>query len=188
MDPMTMGLVQGGLSIIGGMQRNAAIKKAATQSYNSNKLWIEKDQAIAYENLQYAGDEVNRELGMQLTNLVYEANKAAAAQGAKTAETNVYGNTAARQQMVIRMKEAMAEDNLVQAAEAKMTDVQARITETKYATDAKHAQNAQSYNNAMSQQQSTFDILAGGASAGFSGYSSAQQFNIQSAQAKLLGV
>ena len=43
------------------------------------------------------------------------------------------------------MKEALAEDNLVQAAEAKMTDVQSKLSQVKYDTEARHVQNAQSY-------------------------------------------
>ena len=195
MDPMTMGLVQGGLSLIGGMQRNAAIKKAATESYNANLAFIERDQAVLNEQLNNAGNEINNQAGMALTNLVYDALRAQGQQTAKRAETNVYGNTAARQMAVLAMKEELSKDNIIQQAEAKLTDVSNKLREVKYQTEAKHAQNAQSYNNAMSQQQSTFDMVAGAVGSGVSGYSQAMDFGmaqnslaIQQQQAAGLGI
>ena len=172
MDPtMAFGIAKGALSIFGGMAENRARKEAATKQYNANKLFIERDQAVMYENLQFAGQEINNQLGMALTDLEYQANAQQAAMAAKRAETNVYGNTAVRQRAVAQMKEALAEDRLIQQGEAQMTDLQSKLTQVKYQTEAKHAQNAQAYNNAMAQQSSTFDIVAGGIGAGISGYS-----------------
>ena len=172
MDPtMAFGIAKGALSIFGGMAENRARKEAATKQYNANKLFIERDQAVMYENLQFAGQEINNQLGMALTDLVYQANAQQSALAAKRAETNTYGNLAVRQQAVAKMKEELTEDKLIQQGEAQMTDIQAKLTQVKYQTEAKHAQNAQAYNNAMAQQSSTFDIVAGGIGAGISGYS-----------------
>ena len=172
MDPtMAFGIAKGALSIFGGMAENRARQEAATKQYNANKLFIERDQAVMNENLQFAGQEINNQLGMALTDLVYQADAQQAAIAAKRAETNTYGNTAVRQQAVAKMREELAEDKLIQQGEAQMTDIQAKLTQVKYQTEAKHAQNAQAYNNAMAQQSSTFDIVAGGIGAGISGYS-----------------
>lgn len=187
MDPMTGALVSGGLKILGGFGERARQTEIAKKTYNANKLWIERDEGVATENTLYLGDEVNRELGMQLTQLGQEANRAFAKTAATTTESNIYGNTAARLQGMSKMKEALAEDNLVQAAESKMTDIQSKLTQIKYDTEARHVQNAQSYNNAINSQPSTFDILAGGVSAGIGGYSQTQQLNIQSAQLTAMG-
>lgn len=168
---MAFGIAKGALSIFGGMAENRARKEAATKQYNANKLFIERDQAVMYENLQFAGQEINNQLGMALTDLVYQANAQQSALAAKRAETNTYGNLAVRQQAVAKMKEELTEDKLIQQGEAQMTDIQAKLTQVKYQTEAKHAQNAQAYNNAMAQQSSTFDIVAGGIGAGISGYS-----------------
>lgn len=195
MDPITGAIISGGLNILGGMAQNAAIKKAATEGYNANKLFIERDQSVAYESLLYQGQELNQQVGMALTDLGYEANRQFAAQEAKRAETNIYGNTAARQQAVAKMREALAADKVVQQGEASMMDINNRLRETKYQTEAKHAQNAQSYNNAMSQRKSSFELLVGGASGALSGYSTALNLNtaenaltIQKAQAANLGI
>lgn len=172
MDPMmAYGIAKGALSIFGAAAENRARQKAATEQYNANKLFIERDQAVLYEQLQFAGQEVNNQIGMALTDLGYQANAQQASMAAKRAETNVYGNTAVRQRAVAQMKEALAEDKLIQQGEASMLDIQQKLTQAKYQTEAKHAQNAQAYNNAMSQQSSTFDIITGGIGAGISGYS-----------------
>lgn len=174
MEPITGAIISGGLNILGGMAQNAAIKKAATKSYNTNNLWIQKDQAIQNENLQFAGDEVNRQLGAALTDLLYQANREQATLTAVQAEKNAYGNTALRQQAVAKIKEELSEDRLIQQGEAQMTDIQSKLSAVKNATDAAYAKNAMDYNNAMSQRKSTFEIIAGGIGAGISGYSTAQ--------------
>jgi len=174
MEPMTMALVQGGLSILGGMSKNAAIDEASSKQYNANKLFIERDQAVLNTQLQYAGQEINNQIGMALTDLTYQFEKAKAQQTAQQAETNIYGNTALRKQAGLAMREALQEDRLIQQGEAQMTDLQTKLTQVKYDTEAKHAQNAQAYNNAMAQKSSTFEILANGVSSGISGYSSGQ--------------
>lgn len=184
MDPtMAFGIAKGALSIFSGMAENRARKEAATKQYNANKLFIERDQAVMNENLQFAGNEINNQLGMALTDLAYQADAQQATIAAKRAETNVYGNVAVRQQAVARMKEELAEDRLIQQGEAQMTDLQAQLTQVKYQTEARHAQNAQAYNNVMAQQSSTFDIVAGGVGVGISGYS--QGMTLASQQAAL---
>lgn len=179
MSAMALGLIQGGLSIAGGLARNAAIEDAATKQYGANKLFIERDESVLQTQLQDAAQDVRSEAGAALSNLVVQTRRALGAQAAETAETNVYGNTAMRKQAVIQMREALAVDNVMQAAEAKTVDIQTRMKQVKYDTESRHAQNRQNYNNMMTQQQSSLEILAGGLSAGLSGYSTAQ--NIQSA-------
>ena len=170
--PIALAGVSAGLSLLGGIAGNSAISKAAKQQYGANKLFIERDQAIANQQNEYVGDEINNEIGMALTDLLFQSRKAQASTAARQASTQIYGNTAVRQQIAIQMKEALTADSLAQAAEAKMLAVQNKFSDIKYATEAKHAQNLQSYNNMMSQQQSTFNILTSAATAGLSGYSS----------------
>lgn len=182
MDPtMAFGIAKGALSIFGGMAENRARQEAATKQYNANKLFIERDQSVLNEQLQYAGEEVNNQVGMALTDLLYQANAQQATMAAKRAETNVYGNTAVRQRAVSQMKEELAEDRLIQQGESQMMDIQQKLTQVKYQTEAKHAQNAQAYNNAMSQQRSTFDIVTSGIGAGISGYSQGMDLAAQRA-------
>lgn len=179
--PIAMAGVSAGLSILGGIAGNAAIADAATKQYEANKLFIERDSAVAQEGLQYAAQGINNEVGAMLSNLVAQGRQANAQMAAQRAETNVYGNTAARQQAVLAIKEELTEDNMIQQAESKMTAMQTKMRETKYQTEAKHQQNLQSYNNMMSQQQSTLEIASGAFSAGMQGYSLGSQINAANA-------
>ena len=192
---IAMAAAQAGLSILGGMAENAAIEKAATEQYNANKLFIERDQSVLNENLLYAGQEVQNQAGMALTNLIYTSKKEFAKQEAARAETNIYGNTAARQQAAADMRKELSKDAIMQQAEAALVDVNNKLRDAKYQTEAKHVQNAQNYNNMMSQRKSTFDLVMGGVSAGMQGYSQANSymssqnaFAIQSAQAEMMNV
>lgn len=172
--------ISAGLSILGGLSGNSAIERAATDQYNANKLFIERDSKVAQEGLQYAAKDVNNEVGMMLSNLVQQGRQAHSKISTERAETNIYGNTAARQEAVLSTKEALSADNLMQQAESKMVDVQTQMRQANYQTQAQHASNKQNYNNMMSQQQSTLEVVTGAVGAGISGYS--MGMNIDSAQ------
>lgn len=174
MTPLAAGLVMGGLSVTQSLFGNAAISEAALSQYKSNKLFIERDQEVLNTQLKYAGVDVNNELGMALSDILYQAAQAQAQTTATQAETNVYGNTARRQQLAVEMQRELANDSVTQKAEAKMVDVQQKLTEVKYQTEAKHIQNIQAYNQMMSQVQSPFEILATAVGAGFSAYGTQQ--------------
>jgi hypothetical protein len=158
------------LSLLGGLEQNAQIRKTATAQYNANKAFIERDSQVIATSLLAQGLEINQGIGMALSELGLQERQATGMQTATRAETGIYGNTAMRQQAVLETKAALQADNIIQAGEAKMTELQAKLSENKYATESKHLQNAQSYNNMMSQQQSTFSLLTGAASAGMSTY------------------
>lgn len=172
MDPATgFAIAKGVFSMMSAGAENRARREAATKSYNANKLFIERDQSVLNEQTMFQADEINNQIGMALTDLEYQALKQSATLTAKRAETGIYGGTAARQQMVADIKKELAGDRVVQQGEAQMTDLQTKLTQIKYDTEAKHAKNASAFNQAMSQQRSTFDIVASGVSAGISGYS-----------------
>lgn len=171
MDPITMGIASAGLSALTGFSQRAAQTRAAKASYASNFAFINQGNAIAQNDLQLMGQDINNELGMQLTALAQEIRTANADVTASQTERNVFGNTAARMNNVVEMKGALSADALQQAAEAQMVDLQNQMRTQKYNYERQHAENKQNFNNAMSQRQSTLGILAGAASAGLSGYS-----------------
>jgi hypothetical protein len=181
--PIALAGVSAGLSVLSGIESNKAITQAATAQYESQKLFIERDNSVGNENLAYQASEVNNELGMALSQLSMQANQVFAKMSVADTERNVYGNTAARRQAVAKMQEALSADSLAQAAESKMIDVQTQMRNLKYETEAKHVQNMQNYNNAMSQRKSTLSLVADGISAGVSGYSAG--LSIQSSRALL---
>lgn len=171
MDPITGAIISGGLNILSGMSNNAKIQKNATAIYNADKLFIERDQGIAQEGLDYNAQELQQQIGMALTDVVYTGLKTEGVVRAKRAETGTYGNTAARQEAVMAMREEMAKDKIIQQGESSMVDLQTKMRQLKYETEDRHRQNLMAYNDRISQKQSTFDMIAGGISAGISGYS-----------------
>jgi len=179
MTPLVGASLAGGLSLLGGLFGNQAIAKQAAAQFNANTLFIERDKSVVNNQIGLQGRDVNAELGAALANLGYQAATASGQVATTQAERNVYGNSARRQQIAVDMQKALATDNLAQAAEAKMLQVQQQYTEAKYQSESRHIQNAQQYQQTMSQQKSTFDIIAGAAVAGFTGYS--QGLSIDSA-------
>jgi len=178
--PLTVGLVSGGLSIMGGILGNQAIAKQAEAQFNANTLFIERDKSVVNNQIGLQGRDVNTEIGAALTNLGYQAATASSQVATTQAERNVYGNSARRQQIAVEMQKALTADNLAQAAEAKMLQVQQQYTEAKYQSESRHIKNSEQYQQAMAQQTSTFDMITGAALAGFTGYS--QGLSIESAQ------
>ena len=183
MDPITMGIASAGLSALTGFSQRAAQTRAARASYASNFAFINQGNAIAQNDLQLMGGDINNELGMQLTALAQEVRSANADVAAGQTERNVYGNTAARTSNVVEMKGALAADSLQQAAEAKMVDLQNQMRTQKYNYERQHAENKQNFNNSMAQRQSTLGILAGAAMSGVSAYGAG--LNLEASQAAL---
>lgn len=167
--------IMAGLSIMGNMESNAAIRKAAKSNYEGNKAFIERDTSMAYNQLQQVGDDVNNQIGMALTNLLFQKNAAEAQAVAKRADTMAYGNAAARQQGMVQMKAALSADSLQQQAEAKMKDVQIQLTNAKYASEAKHIENLNNYSQMVAQQKSTLQTVTEAIGAGAQGYSLASR-------------
>lgn len=180
--PVAMAGISAGLSVLSGIAGNKAITKSATAQYEANKLFIEQESSVKQNLLQIQAGDVNTELGMALASLDQEIKKATAEYRAQNAESMIFGKTAARKEAVLEIKQALQTDTLAQAAEAQMVDFQVEMLNQKYATEAQHAQNMQSYNNAMSKRQSALSIAANGFSAAASGYSMGQGMQLASAK------
>ena len=171
------------VSAYGAMESNKAISKASKAQQAANRLYAERDLQIGNEQQRIQGGEVNKQLGLQLTNMMMQSSQAKGNLVSQGAESNIYGNLAQRKQAVLGVQTAMSADNLQQAAEAKMMDIQTGLTDLAYGNDARNSQITNDYNNSMSQQQSTFSILSNSAQAGMSGYSTGM--SIAASRAKL---
>lgn len=182
MDPITMSLVSGGLQILGGIEANRKNTAAAKAQYYSNKPLIERDYAVQQSGLQDLANETNAAIGMQLTDLVYSTLSAQGTLGATTAETGAFGNTALRKQNVLAMRTELAKDKIIQQGEASMVELQNKMREVKYATEDKHQQNLDAFNNRMAQNKSPMELMLGGISAGMQGYSAGQSLAAGEAQ------
>jgi hypothetical protein len=181
---IAMAGISAGLSILGGIESNKAITKTATAQYGANKLFIERDGAIMQNNLVYQANQVNDEIGMALTKLDMDFDRAAAETTVTQTEREVYGNTAERIQNNVEMQRSLTEDSIIQAGEANMLEVQQAMTSAKYEIENRHIQNLQSFHNQMAQRKSTLSILSEGLSAGMSGYSAGASFDASRASLK----
>lgn len=162
------GGIGAGLSILGSMESNAKLTRQANENFNATLSTLYQKRSIDFENLQYQGDEVNRAIGAQLSQLIGEANVAEAQQVAAQIEKNTYGKTAARLNQAIKIKEALAADNIVQAGEASMYEVQSKLSTANYAYNSGVQQASIQRANMLNQRQGTFEMLAGAASTGMS--------------------
>ena len=139
---MAMGIAQGTMSILGGISANRKNTQLANAEYNTNKAFIERDEAVAQSGLQYSAEELNRQTGMALTDLIYSAMGTKGTQRAQQIESGVYGNVAARKEAVMAIREEMAKDRIIQQGESQMVDLQNKMREVKYTSEDKHHQNA----------------------------------------------
>ncbi len=166
--PIAAAAVGGALSILGGIGRNAAITKQANENWNNTLTTLGVQRSVGESNLLFQGDEINRNIGAELTALLGEKRSVKADTAVSTSERNVYGNTAARQQGQVEMKAAQMADNIAQSGEAAMTQVQANLTNTMYQYNNGVYGASQQRANALNQRQGAFEMLAGAASQGFS--------------------
>lgn len=158
-------------SAYSSIENNKAIRKSASSQRRSNRLFAERDRLVSNNQQLLAGDDVNRELGSQLSNLAMQALQAKGKAISQGADSNIYGNLAQRRQAVLGVQEALSVDSLQQQAESKMQDIQTNLTNIAYGNEAKNVEITNNYNNSMLQQQSTLEIVSSSVQAGLSVYS-----------------
>ena len=161
-------IVGAGLSMLAAGERNAAITEQANQNYNASLSTLGQQRGVNFANLLFQGDEVNRQIGAQLTQLNYDQRKASATTAVKTSERNIYGATAMKLNSQADKDAAMLEDVIVQKGQAAMSDVQAGLATANYSYNSGVYGASQNYANMLNQRQSGTEILAGAVSTGVS--------------------
>lgn len=166
MDPITAGLVLGGLSFGSNLMSNSAIASTASANASANAERLAQNYAVQTNQLQDMGREIQKQAGMQLTDLLYKSLKAQGTQIARTASTGVYGATAARQVGNIQVRQALSADQIMADADAKMLDVNNKLRNAKYSYESGQMSNAIDFSNAMSQQKTGIQMFAEAGSTG----------------------
>ena len=153
-----------GSSLIASSEANKQAKSnaAATGASLLQNFKVTKNSIIQQAN------ELNNQIGMELTQAQLESLKAEATTSNVVVERNVVGNTAARLQDNVEMQSTLYSNQIKQKAEANMVDIQNKLTESKYQYEAGMMQNAIQLSNATT---STTGMITGAVSAGMSGYS-----------------
>jgi hypothetical protein len=178
MTPLVGGLISGGLSIIGGAAANAKIEDQANMNFNSTLSILDQQFSVALGGLKNQANEINNQIGMQLTDLNYQKRSASGQVVAASTERNIYGQTARKTQAVVAMSAAMAEDQLIQASESAMADIGSQMATAKYQRDAGVYQASSQRASAMSQMKSPFELATGALSAGLSTASAGKNVNL----------
>lgn len=156
------------LNYMGSKAANARIEATANANMEATQKMNLQSYDVQKTQLLDKATELNNQLGMELTNLVYSSMKATGAATTQQAETNAYGNTAARIQGNVRMKEALTADQITQAAESKLVDIQNELRTAKYNYESGNTQAGINYNNTMLNTKSNFEMITGAASTGLS--------------------
>jgi hypothetical protein len=81
-------------------------------------------------DLQLAADEVNRQIGMELTKQQFQSTAQQASFVAKASSGLLAGNTVAKQMNALEMGAEMRKDTIQQAGESKITDVLGKLDES----------------------------------------------------------
>lgn len=175
MGPIAAGAVGAGLSILGGISANKAITRQANENFNNTLTVLDLQRSLNFNELQQQGQEVNNQIGLELTNLAYEERKAKASTVVQSTERNIYGATALKLASQVEMDSALMADNIVQSGESAMQNVQKGLSSAMYEYNTGVYQASQNRASALNQRKGTFELLTGAASTGMSfssGYNS----------------
>lgn len=125
-------LAGAGLSFVGNLFGNAQAKEnAKTQAkmlYNNYQIGI--------NNLKEIGEDLNREIGMKLTEVEFQELKAVGAMTNALTEREIVGNTARRLADNVNIKGTMYKNKLKQQAEATTVKIQREMLSKKYEYEA----------------------------------------------------
>lgn len=166
--PIAAAAIGGALSIFGGAARNAAITEQANQNFNNTLLSLGIQRGVQETNLLAQADDVMSQVGLELTNIQQEQRRAKANTITNTTERNIYGATAAKMQGQVDMDAAGMADNVMQAGEAALKNVQTGLTNSMYQFNQGVYSASQQRASALSQRQGPLELLANGASTAFS--------------------
>lgn len=168
--------VMAALSIIGDDAANKKIEDQANMNFNATLNTLDQQYGVGIAGLQDQAGELRQQVGMQLTELLFQQRGAEGQVSAGNVERNIYGQTAAKTQAVVSMNASLAEDQIIQSGESAAADIGSQMRTAKYQREAGIYQASNQRAQAMSNIKSTFEIATGALKSGISGASTAQSF------------
>ena len=119
------GVAIGGVSLISSVSGNIAqnkaqqrnnemIRQSAEMQANIKKKYLKQSYDIQMHELYSMSEEFDKEVGVDLTNLLYESEKMKGQIANTTAFRNVSGNASARLQNVAEIQKELSNDMLQQ--------------------------------------------------------------------------
>lgn len=159
------------LSIAGGIASNKAIADTASENATATAAMLAQNYDVTKNNLNQKASELNNQIGMELTNLLYQSIDVEGKVSASMAERNIAGQTAARATQQVAVKRELSADQIRQQGESKMVDIQNEMRNAKYSYESGQLSNAISFNNAMSAVKSPLQLGLDAVTTGMSVYS-----------------
>lgn len=159
--------VSAGLAIAGGISAN----KQASANAKATAMQLLQSFNVQQNNLQNQAIDLNNQIGMELSKAKFNNMKSIGSVNVMLANKNIAGATSTRLHNNVSMQEALTTDAIIQAGEAKMTEVQTNLT----SSFMQYKQGL--FQNEINRQNNTksgFEIAVSAASAGMQGYSMGQ--------------
>lgn len=155
-------------------RNNEMIRQSAEMQANIKKKYLKQSYDIQMHELYSMADEFDKEVGVDLTNLLYESEKMKGQIANTTAFRNVSGNASARLQNVAEIQKELSNDMLQQELQNKYMALGKEINTTRLNYDRDSMDITMGLAGSLSQQNFNFksptEIAMGGAMAGMSGF------------------
>lgn len=170
-----VGSVAGGISQNKAQQRNnEAIRESANIQAKIQRAYLKQSYDIQMHELYGMAEEFDREVGVDLTNLLYESEKMKGQITNTVASRNVYGNAVARLETTAEIQKELSNDMLQQELQNKYMALGKEINSARLNNERENLDIQLGLGSALSQQnfnyKSGLEIGLGGLTAGASGF------------------
>lgn len=155
-------------------KNNEMIKQSSEAQARIKSKYLKQSYDIQMHELYSMADEFDKEVGVDLTNLLYESEKMKGQIANTTAFRNVSGNASARLQNVAEIQKELSNDMLQQELQNKYMALGKEINSARLNYERESLDITMGLVGSLSQQnfnfKSTAEIAMGGAMAGASGF------------------
>lgn len=155
-------------------KNNEMIKQSSEAQARIKSKYLKQSYDIQMHELYNMSEEFDKEVGVDLTNLLYESEKMKGQIANTTAFRNVSGNASARLQNVAEIQKELSNDMLQQELQNKYMALGSEINLARLNYDRESLDITMGLAGSLSQQnfnyKSSGEIAMGGVSAGMSGY------------------
>ncbi len=155
-------------------RNNEMIRQSSEMQAKVKRKYLKQSYDIQMHELYSMSEEFDKEVGVDLTNLLYESEKMKGQIANTTAFRNVSGNASARLQNVAEIQKELSNDMLQQELQNKYMALGKEINSARLNYERESLDITMELAGSLSQQnfnfKSTAEIAMGGAMAGMSGF------------------
>ena len=155
-------------------RNNEMIRQSAEMQAKVKRKYLKQSYDIQMNELYSMADEFDREVGVDLTNLLYESEKMKGQIANTTAFRNVNGNASARLQNVAEIQKELSNDMLQQELQNKYIALGKEINTARLNYERESMDITMGLASSLSQQnfnfKSTTEIAMSGVTAGLGGF------------------